>query len=45
MIKSRNQSKHTYNRKVAEEIIDKVVTRYHPLFHAFLPRMQGLRSS
>jgi len=45
MIKSRNQSTHTYNRKVAEEIIDMVVTRYHPLFHDFLLRMQGLRSS
>ncbi len=45
MIKSRNQSSHTYNRKVAEEIVDKVVTRYHPLFHAFLLRMQRLKSS
>lgn len=45
MIKSRNQSSHTYNRKVADEIIDKVVTRYHALFQAFLLRMQGLKSS
>lgn len=45
MIKSRNRSSHTYNKKVAEEIADKIVTRYHPLFQAFLHRMKGLRSS
>jgi nucleotidyltransferase substrate binding protein (TIGR01987 family) len=43
MIKSRNQSSHTYNKKVAEEIADKIVTSYHLLFHAFLQRMQGLK--
>ncbi|MBC2711415.1 MAG: nucleotidyltransferase substrate binding protein [Desulfosarcina sp.] len=45
MIKSRNQSSHTYNQKVAEEIVDKVVTGYHTLFHGFLLRMQELKSS
>ncbi len=45
MIKSRNQSSHTYNQKVAEEIVDKVVTRYHSLFRVFLLRMQELTSS
>lgn len=45
MIKSRNRSSHTYNRKVAEEIVHKVVTGYHALFHDFLERMQGLASS
>ncbi len=45
MIKSRNQSSHTYNKKVAEEIADKIVTLYHTLFQAFLLRMQGLRQS
>ena len=45
MIKSRNQSSHTYNQKVAEAIVDKVVTVYQPLFHGFLLRMQELKSS
>ena len=45
MIKSRNQSSHTYNKKVAEEIVDKVMISYQPLFHGFLLRMQGLKSS
>ena len=44
MIKSRNQSSHTYNQTVAEEIISKVVNQYHGLFQAFLVRMQGLQS-
>lgn len=45
MIKSRNQSSHTYNQKVAGEIVDKVVTSYHTLFRDFLLRMQALESS
>jgi nucleotidyltransferase substrate binding protein (TIGR01987 family) len=45
MIKSRNQSSHTYNQKVTEEIVDKIVNRYHSLFLAFLYRMQALASS
>lgn len=45
MIKSRNQSSHTYNQNVAEEIVGKVLGQYHPLFQAFLRRMQGLASS
>lgn len=45
MIKSRNQSSHTYNQDVAEEIVHKVVAQYHPLFQTFLHRMQGLSSS
>ncbi len=45
MIKSRNQSSHTYNQKVAAEIADKVLNLYHPLFRAFLLRMQELASS
>ena len=44
MIKSRNQSSHTYNQNVAEEIVDKIVARYHALFCGFLLRMQGLTS-
>ena len=45
MIKSRNQSSHTYNQKVAEAIVDKVVCLYHALFHDFLLQMQDLKSS
>ena len=45
MIKSRNQSSHTYNQQVVEEIVDKILNRYHALFHTFLLRMQGLTSS
>jgi len=45
MIKSRNQSSHTYNQKVAEEIVHKIIMQYQPLFQTFLHRMQGLLSS
>lgn len=45
MIKSRNQSSHTYNQKIAEEIVDKIVSRYHALFQTFLLRMQEFRAS
>ncbi|MEA3544539.1 MAG: nucleotidyltransferase substrate binding protein [Thermodesulfobacteriota bacterium] len=44
MIKSRNLSSHTYNTDVAEQIIDKILTLYHPLFLAFEQRMQNLVS-
>ena len=44
MIKSRNQSSHTYNQKVAEEITEKISTCYHSLFRAFLVKMRGLAS-
>ena len=45
MIKSRNQSSHTYNQNVAEEIAGRVIDQYHSLFQTFLHRMQGLASS
>lgn len=32
MIQSRNQTSHTYNQKVADEIVEKVVERYCALF-------------
>lgn len=44
MIKSRNLSSHTYNTDVAEQIIDKILTLYYPLFLAFEQRMQALVS-
>ena|SRR3990172_761420 len=32
MIQSRNQTSHTYNQKVADEIVEKVTSRYCELF-------------
>jgi nucleotidyltransferase substrate binding protein (TIGR01987 family) len=32
MIQSRNQTSHTYNQKVADEIVEKVTARYCELF-------------
>jgi len=45
MIKSRNQSSHTYNQRVADEIVEKVINHYHALFTAFLHHMQDLKGS
>lgn len=42
MILSRNQSSHTYNQAVADEIAGKVAGLYHELFKAFEKRMQDL---
>lgn len=42
MIKSRNQSSHTYNQRIAEQIAEQVIGRYHPLFVAFAEKMQGI---
>lgn len=42
MIKSRNQSSHTYNLAVANEIAEKIIARYSVLFTHFLQRMQAL---
>ncbi|MBS7349314.1 MAG: nucleotidyltransferase substrate binding protein [Comamonas sp.] len=39
MIKSRNQSSHTYNEAVANDIAQKVLQRYHPLFAQFEAQM------
>lgn len=35
MIKSRNQSSHTYNMEIAEDLVEKIMTRYFGLFKAF----------
>lgn len=43
MIKSRNQSSHTYNQNVADEIADKIVTSYCGLFILFQVHMQRLK--
>lgn len=45
MIRSRNQTSHTYNEDVANEIAARITGLYAPLFQAFLLRMQGLRDS
>lgn len=42
MIKSRNQSSHTYNEAVANEICKKIVSLYQPLFISFRLKMENL---
>jgi nucleotidyltransferase substrate binding protein (TIGR01987 family) len=42
MIPSRNQTAHTYNEQVADEILAEVVNRHYPLFVAFEARMRQL---
>lgn len=42
MIKSRNQTTHTYNQLIANEIVDKILTLYARLFDDFKHTMQGL---
>ncbi|HAT1775041.1 nucleotidyltransferase [Legionella pneumophila] len=43
MIKSRNQTTHTYNQSVADEIVKNIINSYHTSFQAFLEKMQGLK--
>lgn len=45
MIRSRNQSSHTYNQSVAEAIATLVIERYFPLFKAFETRMRQIESA
>jgi len=42
MIKSRNQSSHTYNESTAKEIKDKVLQVYYDLFVTFNEKMKTL---
>lgn len=42
MIKSRNQSSHTYNEEVAEEIIDKIIHQHNDLFSDLYIKMEPL---
>lgn len=42
MIRSRNQTAHTYNEEIAREIEDAVCTRYLPLMLALRDRLQRL---
>ncbi len=42
MVQSRNQTIHTYNQKVADEIAEKITTVYFKLFEIFLIKMRAL---
>lgn len=42
MIKSRNQSTHTYNDKIAEELKRKILNNYYRLFVVFKDKMDTL---
>lgn len=45
MIRSRNQSSHTYNEATASALVDRITQRYAALFTAFETRMEGLRDA
>lgn len=45
MIKSRNQTSHTYNQAIAEAIATLILEIYYPLFIAFQQKMQQLAAS
>lgn len=42
MIKSRNQTSHTYNKNIANEIVDKIQKNYFQSFLDFEKKMQSL---
>jgi nucleotidyltransferase substrate binding protein (TIGR01987 family) len=42
MIISRNQTSHTYNIQIADEIVKKILDHYAVLFNLFLHKMQTL---
>lgn len=44
MIRSRNLTSHTYQQKIADEIVGHVVTRYFPLFQRFLDAMNARKA-
>jgi nucleotidyltransferase substrate binding protein (TIGR01987 family) len=44
MIKSRNETSHTYNEETANAIILKIIQVYHPLFFEFARKMNSLRT-
>jgi nucleotidyltransferase substrate binding protein (TIGR01987 family) len=45
MIKSRNQSSHTYNRETAEDISSKITSSYFLLFKEFEAKMLELKNT
>lgn len=44
MIKSRNQSSHTYNEQIAEDISSKIVETYYQLFKDLESKLYDLKS-
>lgn len=45
MIQSRNLSTHTYNKQVADEIVERIVGSYHEQLTGFASRMRTLAAS
>jgi nucleotidyltransferase substrate binding protein (TIGR01987 family) len=45
MIKSRNQTSHTYNKQVADEIVQHITETYHTCFKQFLEKMEVLKTN
>ncbi len=43
MIKSRNLTSHTYNKKIANDIVDKTITQYLSEFNDFHRKMSALK--
>ena len=43
MIKSRNQTSHTYNKELASQIVEKIIADYYPAFKLFYEKMETLR--
>ena len=44
MIKSRNQTSHTYQQRIADEIAGLITQRYYPLFQRFQEKMESLKN-
>jgi hypothetical protein len=42
IIKSRNQTSHTYNQKIADAIVERILESYFQLFESFSVRTSGL---
>lgn len=45
MIKSRNQTSHTYNLQLADLIASQIIQHYYPCFQAFLHTMQCIKTN
>ena len=45
MIKSRNQTSHTYNQRIADDIVEHITAIYHACFKQFLEKMEHLKSN
>lgn len=43
MIRSRNQTSHTYNQALAQEITDKIINAYFPACKLFQTKMESLK--